>query len=96
MNDQKNRPNSFDLVHSLDVDQSIPIIDLCTPNMEVNEIVITSVIETKSLTSHMTIERFPNLRCLWPILACYPSSENKHEHGEPLLANIPCKIYFLR
>lgn len=70
------------------------MIDLCTPNVEMNDnvilpMVLQNIAPSSSSSSNTMLERFPNLRYRWSILACYPIKQNEQEHGEPLLVNIP-------
>ena len=71
----------------MDVKQEIEVIDLCTPNIDLKDSMMTSMSETHTLTRRTIIERFPNLEYRWSILACYPVN-SKFEQGDPLLVNI--------
>lgn len=62
---------------NVDVVEIMEIIDLCTPNMDIN---VAPVV--------MITERFPNLAYRLSILPWYPPKDNQGEH-HPLLANMP-------
>lgn len=62
----------------VDIKEQIQVIDLCTPDMDVKDIVLSP-------------ERFLDLQQKkHSILPCYPIN-SQHEHGQPLLTNIPRK-----
>ncbi|CAF2130754.1 unnamed protein product [Rotaria magnacalcarata] len=72
------RPRTLYLEHGsmdIDINEQIQVIDLCTPDMDVKDIVLSP-------------SRFPDLQQKHSILACYPIN-SQHEHGQPLLPNIP-------
>ena len=77
------RPTTLDNLVQTNIgcNEKVEIIDICTPNMDVNDNVIKS-------TSTTIDDRFPNLRRRLSILPCYPTN-NKHGQGDPLLPNIP-------
>ena len=77
----------------MDVDrnETTEVIDLCTPNVDISDIPTAPIVlqnTSTTTTTNKMIERFPNLPHLMSILACYPAN-NKLDHGEPLLSNIP-------
>ncbi|CAF4150666.1 unnamed protein product [Rotaria sp. Silwood2] len=72
-----------------DVQEIIEVIDLCTPDIDINDISIESVVLQKASTSDTTKERFPNLHRRLSILPCFPTNNNKQNYGDPLLPNIP-------
>ena len=74
---------------NIDVAVKLDIIDLCTPNVDINEALDVSVVQQNALASNMNVERFPNLHHRLCILPLYPSNAND-DQSHPVLANIPC------
>ncbi|CAF1382717.1 unnamed protein product [Rotaria sordida] len=86
-----NRPRTLNLeTQTIDVNinETVEVIDLCTPNIDINDISIVPVVLQNTSISNIMIERFPNIQRLLSILPWFPTN-NTQNQGYPLLANIP-------
>jgi len=66
------------------VNEKLDIIDLCTPNLDIDE----SVGIKNTVASTINVESYAHLESRLSILPLYPTSD-KYDHGYPLLPNIP-------
>ena len=68
---------------------TIEIIDLCTPNSDTKEIFVMPVVIPSAATSSMNNEWFPKLGHRLSVLPLFPTSHDQNQ-DYLLSANVPC------
>ncbi|CAF3104581.1 unnamed protein product [Rotaria sp. Silwood2] len=73
---------------NIDVVKTVEIIDLCTPDLDTDHVVISPIVLRDTTDLNRIVERFPDIHRRLPILPWFPTNNNQ-DQGYPLLANIP-------
>ncbi|CAF3283258.1 unnamed protein product [Rotaria sp. Silwood2] len=72
----------------IDVVKTVEIIDLCTPDLDTDHVVLSPIVLRDTTDLNRIVERFPDIHRRLPILPWFPTNNNQ-DQGYPLLANIP-------
>ncbi|CAF3934669.1 unnamed protein product, partial [Rotaria sordida] len=80
----RNAPKRMDM----DIIETVEIIDLCTPNFNTDEIILSPIVVHETIDLSKINERFPNIQRRLPVLPWFPTN-NKQQNGYPLMSNIP-------